>query len=243
MDANQVAFSRANLRAICSVLDSSKPKDQSQRRYIGEKGIGFKSVFQVASTVWISSGFYSFRFDKDPPGGATRPIWTDFPGKKKDGYTSIILQLSDQSLASTLPLINTLKSIDPMVLLFLNRVKRLTITSTRLKDPSNARSQESRARYDILRWQANLAADKLPAKPRVLEPLTISRNSIPKTYLVFRYPIANLPQHEKRNGCESELVLAIPEGFSIENSDQTMTAFSFLPIRDFGFKVCPEPLQ
>jgi hypothetical protein len=45
VDCNEDGFDESNLRAICNVGQSSKIGRQG---YIGEKGIGFKSVFKVA---------------------------------------------------------------------------------------------------------------------------------------------------------------------------------------------------
>ncbi|KAK4647378.1 uncharacterized protein QC761_0000340 [Podospora bellae-mahoneyi] len=72
-------FKKKNVRAICSAAESSKnvlPQKAyaGERRLIGEKGLRFKSVFKVASSVWIRSGHYSFRFDRDGELGRIRPI-------------------------------------------------------------------------------------------------------------------------------------------------------------------------
>ncbi|EMT62837.1 hypothetical protein FOC4_h10017656, partial [Fusarium odoratissimum] len=50
-----------------------------QRRYIGEKGIGFKSVFKAADVVKIASGYYEFRFDRRESLGMVLPIASPFP--------------------------------------------------------------------------------------------------------------------------------------------------------------------
>ena len=61
-----------NVAAICGLGSSSK---KSKKRpedsiiYVGEKGIGFKSVFRVADVVWVSSRAYSFKFDSEAPVG------------------------------------------------------------------------------------------------------------------------------------------------------------------------------
>ncbi|KAK0642855.1 histidine kinase-like ATPase, partial [Cercophora newfieldiana] len=59
VECNEDGFTEANIRAICNVGKSSKMGAQG---YIGEKGIGFKSVFKVAWKVWIQSGPFSFCF-------------------------------------------------------------------------------------------------------------------------------------------------------------------------------------
>lgn len=52
VECNEDGFTRKNLSAICSIGKSSKMGVQG---YIGEKGIGFKSVFMAAYKVHIQS--------------------------------------------------------------------------------------------------------------------------------------------------------------------------------------------
>lgn len=56
---NELGFSEANLRALCTVSESIKKVAGNKKGYIGEKGMGFKSVFRVADVVWIKSGALS----------------------------------------------------------------------------------------------------------------------------------------------------------------------------------------
>lgn len=59
IDSNEDGFNAENVKAICSVAESTKTVAQG---YIGEKGIGFKSVFKIAQRVHIQSGPFSFSF-------------------------------------------------------------------------------------------------------------------------------------------------------------------------------------
>ena len=52
-ESNEVGFTRKNLRAITSIGESTKKRIFSNDEAIGEKGIGFKSVFALASKVVI----------------------------------------------------------------------------------------------------------------------------------------------------------------------------------------------
>ena len=77
VDCNEQGFSEDNLRAICDIGRSSKASSQG---YIGEKGIGFKSVFMAAYKVHIQSGnlFFSFEHRKGDSGiGMVRPTWEE----------------------------------------------------------------------------------------------------------------------------------------------------------------------
>ena len=54
---NELGFTAENIRALCDVGNSTKKG--SNAGYIGQKGIGFKSVF------WVSmDGFYSILIDQ-----------------------------------------------------------------------------------------------------------------------------------------------------------------------------------
>ena len=66
---NERGFSEANLRALCTVDESTKKVQGTSKEYTGEKGIGFKSVFRVADVVWIKSGALSVSLAKlhSPP--------------------------------------------------------------------------------------------------------------------------------------------------------------------------------
>jgi hypothetical protein len=62
-------FDRNDVRAIADAARSNKSEDVRQTGY---KGIGFKSVFTDSACVYIRSGSYSFKFDRDDP------VYSDF---------------------------------------------------------------------------------------------------------------------------------------------------------------------
>ncbi|KAK4122103.1 hypothetical protein N657DRAFT_491173 [Parathielavia appendiculata] len=99
---NELGFKKKHAKAICSMAESSKANSRGRkgngRRHSGEKGLGFKSVFALASTVWIRSGYYSFRFNRDEPLGRVRPTWIDdFPVRIVDVFTAILLEIESDS--------------------------------------------------------------------------------------------------------------------------------------------------
>ncbi|MEH2062377.1 MAG: DUF3883 domain-containing protein [Nostoc sp.] len=73
-------FSQREVEAISSIGDSTKSNDSSKTGY---KGIGFKSVFTDADCVYVFSGNYQFRYDKnyyvnpEELPWQIKPIWTD----------------------------------------------------------------------------------------------------------------------------------------------------------------------
>eukprot|EP00854_Cymbomonas_tetramitiformis_P012072 gene12072-14263_t len=89
---NERGFRQEDIESICDMGESSKKKTTRQwdahkggRGYIGEKGIGFKSVFKISPCPHIFSrnqdGAYDFKFQKDPDEevglGFVVPKWVD----------------------------------------------------------------------------------------------------------------------------------------------------------------------
>lgn len=73
---NEVGFTERNIRAICDVGKSTK--DPQRSGYIGQKGIGFKSVFRVTNTPEIHSQGFHIKFDtQSGPVGYILPHWCD----------------------------------------------------------------------------------------------------------------------------------------------------------------------
>ncbi|MBQ4446971.1 MAG: hypothetical protein II897_01585 [Clostridia bacterium] len=77
---NEVGFSRANIRSLTAIGESTKKRlINRDLGTIGEKGVGFKSIFSVASEVKIYSGEYSFRLtDREPtiPRSEIKPLFS-----------------------------------------------------------------------------------------------------------------------------------------------------------------------
>ena len=82
---NEVGFTEKNIRAICDVGKSTK--DPHRSGYIGQKGIGFKSVFRITNKPEIHSQGFHIRFNtQSGPIGYILPEWVDesFLNGKKD---------------------------------------------------------------------------------------------------------------------------------------------------------------
>ncbi|MBE3044643.1 hypothetical protein IMZ48_19200 [Candidatus Bathyarchaeota archaeon] len=95
VDCNEDGFTEDNLRAICDIGNSSKSSSQG---YIGEKGIGFKSVFMAAYKVHIQSGNLSFSFEHrkgDSGMGMVRPCWEETATPLVSGHTRMTLFLHE----------------------------------------------------------------------------------------------------------------------------------------------------
>ena len=128
VDCNEVGFTRRHVEAICTIGQSTKAGIDHSEGYVGEKGIGFKSVFKVADVVWISSREYTFKFDKKERLGMISPIWADFPEPRLPEYTSFLLQLPEDYDEEEL--VQDLIAFDPTLLIFLRRVNEINLRVT-----------------------------------------------------------------------------------------------------------------
>ncbi|KAF3854058.1 hypothetical protein F7725_014746 [Dissostichus mawsoni] len=98
---NETGFQDRNIKAICDVGRSTKGKHKYG--YIGQKGIGFKSVFKVTDCPEIHSNGFHLRFDN----------WT----------TKICLPLRSESHQTR----NLFHDVHPSLLLFLHRLRSISI--------------------------------------------------------------------------------------------------------------------
>ena len=218
LDANEAGFRRADVQAICSIGQSSKEMKRSQHKTkrIGEKGIGFKALFRVADEVFISSGFYSFKFDGSAPLGKITPIWASFPEERLKGFTSILLKLRQEK--ECILVVDQLRSFDSKVLMFLQKIKEIEIELATPDSDSTKltlRREDVDSPYGEFEWRR----------------LTPDHSS---PYLILHYPVRGLPDDEKRPGCrESVLILAFPTIPFLG----ACSVYSFLPVRDYGFKI------
>lgn len=220
IDCNEVGFSARNVEALCSIGESTKGSLDHSTRYIGEKGIGFKSVFKVADVVWITSREYSFKLDRREELGMIAPIWAEFPEPVKPGYTSFYLQLAKEYNEEELQ--RELTTFDASLLIFLRRIRIINLCVTY---PSGSVWSTTLSRFD------KVNEDKFI--------VSLSQDEFQLDYIVRKRTVNNMPIDAKRPGCtQSEIILAFPLLARDEEKELApQKVYAFLPIRDFGFKV------
>jgi len=219
IDCNEIGFMPNDVEALCTIGQSTKAGINKSARYIGEKGIGFKSVFKAADVVWISSGGYSFNFDKRESLGMITPLWTPFPKKTLPGYTSFYMKFS--AAYDKEELLKDLNSLDPRMLTFLRRLRTINLTINQNGKPTKRRL---------------CRADELVDSALII---SLAMNDSISRYLVRHHTVKNLPSEEKRPHChESEILLAFP--LAEPQADGMLgskAVYAFLPIRDYGLPV------
>ncbi|XP_051888907.1 uncharacterized protein wu:fj29h11 isoform X2 [Pristis pectinata] len=217
---NECGFEEKNIRAICDVGCSTKGKHKYG--YIGQKGIGFKSVFKVTDTPEIHSNGFHICFDKlSGPMGYILPHWIDdkkavnlkgSDAEKTRWTTKIVLPLKPQNQQMQ----NLFHDIDPSLLLFLHRLRSITIIN-KVKGQDFLVTRKDLGN-DILEVKHNSGADHWLVVKSTLDARKIKDN-VECTELALAFKLDT----EKRNqGSRSQ-----PE---------KQPVFAFLPLRSFGFR-------
>ena len=246
VECNENGFSEANLRAICNVGKSSKKGAQG---YIGEKGIGFKSVFKVAWKVHIQSGHFSFSFKHrrgDSGMGMISPEWEDSAGSLDGPLTRMSFFLHDDGDAAHRTAMRQnvtaqLNDLKPAMLLFLKKLKVVRV----MVFDDNGRKE----------WSCTLSKSQggVQSGLNVLETTRKSRGQDverkTQRFHVTRETVDGLPRSENREYSpeeeaakaysKAEVVLAFPLTDQDVPVIEAQELFAFLPIRRAGFNVGP----
>ena len=218
VDCNEIGFTESNVRAICKIGESTKVGLGQSTRYIGEKGIGFKSVFKVASVVYISSGNFSFKFDQSQLVGIIAPVWSDFPEPTLPGYTSFYLQLFEDCDEDQFAY--DIRHLDLKMLIFLKQLRQINLNF--ILDDGQVQTRRL--------WREDLLAGG-----SVVTRLHGGTSS--SDYLVVNHLLAQLPVEKDRLGIQAtEVLLAFPQSTGTREG-VTQSVYAYLPIRNYGFKV------
>ncbi|KAF9630296.1 hypothetical protein BFW01_g858 [Lasiodiplodia theobromae] len=226
IDCNEDGFTAENVKAICGIGQSTKTAPQG---CVGEKGIGFKSVFKIAQRVHIQSGFYSFSFehtrDSDDEGlGMVTPMTEPFKDLPKDVITRITLTLLSSVDLRTL--VDELSNVPDTLLLFVKKLRSILVNiypetgdSTQLvyscpQDPARGfKTVEKQSRSNDGEW--------------IVEK---------RHFRVTRRTIKGLPHDTSRKQTEADVLLAFPVN---ETGDEAILqgqhVFAYSPIRPVGF--------
>ncbi|KAI0198817.1 hypothetical protein F4808DRAFT_472474 [Astrocystis sublimbata] len=241
VECNEDGFTDRNLEAICAIGKSSKTGAQG---YIGEKGIGFKSVFMAASKVHIQSGMLSFSFRHrigDSGMGMISPLWeeTDDSEKLPSTLTRITLHLHDdgdpEMLAKSQRSIQAqFEDLQEAMLLFMKNLQKIDVTLY-----NETLQQTSSTIYSVERHNETSAVLK---KTRTTNGLT---DETVKRYHVTTHKVTNLARNDNRTYsaeeertrayATSQVVLAFPLTESSIPVVEPQALFVFLPVRQVGF--------
>ncbi|KAF0329343.1 ino80 chromatin remodeling complex protein [Colletotrichum asianum] len=239
IECNEDGFTHENMKAICAVGESSKTGAQG---YIGEKGIGFKSVFMVAWKVHIQSNAFSFSFihKKGESGmGMITPVWEETDEVSESPLTVITLHLlnteTSNGVAETGEMIRAqFDELQETVLLFLKNIRRISVSfydddERQTTTVSHARTQPQPGRVELESVYATNGR----------------RRKQTKHFHVTRVKATNLAKNDNRTYTEaeeavraysaSEVVVAFPLSKKSVPIVEPQDVFAFLPVRPAGF--------
>ncbi|RVE59880.1 hypothetical protein OJAV_G00193380 [Oryzias javanicus] len=216
---NESGFQEQNIRAICDVGRSTKGKHK--HGYIGQKGIGFKSVFKVTDCPEIHSNGFHLRFDKScGPMGYILPHWTEDerpldpqlkPINQHSWTTKIRLPLRSESRQTR----NLFHDVHPSLLLFLHRLRSIIIYN------------HSEKRF--------VTMTRKDLSHNVLE---VEHSEGIERWLVVKTTLH--PKKVKQDVESTELALAFQLGSDTAEDlmcqPQKQPVFAYLPLRSFGFR-------
>lgn len=220
---NEVGFQEKHVRAICQVGKSTKNKALG---YIGEKGIGFKSVFRITNCPYVFSNGFRFCLpeqDEETGLGYIVPQWVEKPpaGLTEKKETTIILPLN-KSPKDVRSVSKALREIAPETILFLQKLTSLEI-SIRLPEEEYEVVAEKR----ILRESgaSRLVELSYLQRGKELEEEVVETARYWLTEQEFRKP--SEIQHEKRLNIETRTVsVAIP----LDQGVHPGKLFAYLPV-------------
>lgn len=228
VESNQDGFIKRDVSHICRTGRSWKRETQG---YIGDKGIGFKSVFGVASRVEIQSNAFSFFFQYNGGGtaeerlGMITPIVADNPiAANERPLTRMTLTLNGETPYPDL--VSDFTALPKTLLLFLSKLKEI---SFKVYSPD----QDGTI---ITTFGISAEADGITCITMDTE-----GSGVPQQwrYHVVRASVLSLPNDPARPGInQCEAVLAFPTEADGSPGIRThYDIYAFLPVCTVGFNV------
>ncbi|KAJ3692224.1 hypothetical protein LUZ60_012574 [Juncus effusus] len=239
---NEKGFSESNIESICRVGKSTK-KGQRHRGYIGEKGIGFKSVFLISNQPHIFSNGYQIKFNEEPSPdcglGYIVPEWVDqnptptdlidiYGASKTLPTTTIILPLKPDKVD---PVKRQLSSIHPEILLFLSKIRNLSVREVN----TNNRAESTVTQISISSekdYQARKIVDAESFSLHLAAQETSQRGEDQCAYYMWKqkFPVKRECRVKKREEVDEWVItLAFPHGERLSRGLTSSSVYAFLP--------------
>ncbi|OQS00244.1 phosphoserine aminotransferase [Thraustotheca clavata] len=218
---NELGFQPKHIRALCDVGASTK--SQGSSGYIGQKGIGFKSVFSVTHCPEIHSNGYHVRFNADPnhtlgPDHVNYilPYWIDTPSFKDQRGTYFHFPLHRQAQEQLQTTCALLSQIQPSILLFLNQLQSLEIKNDVLE--TTVHFQKRWISSDTVELQTETSSQQWFVSNRTL-----------------LAPKSNLRENVQE-GAETKIQVAFPIYSADTITFPLQSVFAYLPLQSYGFR-------
>lgn len=212
---NETGFSLDNVDAICAVGKTTKNKIKG---YIGEKGIGFKSVFRITTIPHIFSNGYQFCFpekDEETSLGYIVPHWVkNIPAQIDPRQTTIILPLDKPDFGYE-RIEEMLRDIEPETILFLSKLKKIQIGTNTGDDLTILKDDTKNPRIQLF-----IEGKRQGKSFSNINEFLLYTKTVDKPEDV---------SHEKRIGIDrQDISIAFPLD---ENKESAGKIFAYLPVR------------
>ena len=226
IELNEDGFSKKDVETICKVAKSNK---SGVRRYIGEKGIGFKSVFTVSSRVQVQSGPFAFHFNyrggKGDGMGMVTPYESEHEELPHNVRTRFTLTLKKNIDYGSL--LQEFAELPDTLLLFLTKLKRLQLS---VRDGNFLHE----SRYEYLYHERTKQAVIVKYKGREEDKRL--------RFFIRQKTIHELPfETERENIDAAEVVLAFPVDSSESPIIEPQHVCAFLPMKKIDLPVSIHP--
>ncbi|MDA0525417.1 sacsin N-terminal ATP-binding-like domain-containing protein [Methanococcoides alaskense] len=208
---NEVGFDKENVEAICDVRRSTKEKKDG---YIGEKGIGFKSVFKISDEPHIFSNGFRFKFKSKAEVnnlGFIVPYWLEsIPQIISPECTNILLPIRDDAKEGLIQF----NDIDAHLILFLKKLKRIELINKMdeshilISKVEKGNSIELKSSNDLYNYKVIRKTLKVPS---------------------------NIQEEKRINVKKTEIILVFPVSMEEKPLIDNQKVFSYLPTNEYGF--------
>ncbi|XP_022685243.1 uncharacterized protein LOC101770506 [Setaria italica] len=238
---NERGFSATNIESICRVGKSTK-KGNRHQGYIGEKGIGFKSVFLISSQPHIFSNGYHIKFNEKPCAecniGYIVPEWVESTPSLSDiesiygcskvlPTTTIILPLKSEKVDAVK---KQLSSLHPEMLLFLSKIRKLSVREHNSDPKSSTISEIGISTENNFQSRKNMHAESYTLYLSAEETGKVEEDC---GYYMWRqnFPVKSENKVDKRADIDEWVItLAFPLGERLSRKKQLFPGvYAFLP--------------
>jgi hypothetical protein len=206
-------FTAEDVKAICSIGKSARAR--SGFRYsLGDEGLGFKSVFKVASRAHIQSGPYSFFFEHnvgETGMGLITPQFCERESSQKRG-TKITLTLRKDMQSKTIQ--KYFEDLPEVLILFMRKLRRLDVSGPSSLKFMSAYNIHETGRAVITKSECNSTS-----------------------YHITTRKLKNLPHDSSRGRNEAEILLAFPLSSGDQPLIEEQDIYAIYPLGKFGFPV------
>jgi len=235
---NGALFTENNFKSICGILLGEQVIETETNR-IGYKGIGFKSVFRHSNNVYIRSGNFSFCFNREVVDNKPWEVMPKFQNELEkideipqfDFFNSPVafaFQFTSDNHKNKVIEYLTALSQNPYLLIFLDKLKRLKITTPIEEQIFEKEIISDKNGYNTIKlkineihhseWSSFSNTFIIEAQNIISELLDENNRSIPEHFRQFRSPKINV---------------IIP----VQKIDNPINLFAYLPLSSTKFQL------